>query len=153
MYVPRNRGKVVQHLPTKSPLAPNLTSTTHRPSHSSAAKFLTSRLYSKKRMISVLDAGTANHAPISERKKETGKMSAMSKYLLGLGPDPEIKVAGNKSEKKRSLLLQAQGVRKSGQSIRVPFLSLGCSSELTLRHNRCSYSIDNITVGESSSRS
>jgi hypothetical protein len=112
-----NSGKTLQHLPAISAIAPNLSSTTLRPSHSSATKFLTTRLYSKKRTIAVLDAGHANHQAPSERKKQKGAMSDMSKYLMGLGPDPELKQEGDKAGKKRSLLLQAQGMRKPASTL------------------------------------
>lgn len=106
-------GKTLQHLPTLSTSAPVLASSTSRPSHSSATKFLTNRLYSKKRAISVMDAGTANHAQPSERKKKKG-MSDESKFLLGLGPDPALSKGGpTKSDRDRSKLLQAEGMRKS----------------------------------------
>lgn len=111
-------GRTVQHLPGLSAAAPNLSSTTIRPSHSTAAKFVTNRLYSKKRVLAVLDAGKPRD-DTPEHKKKKG-MSDESKILLGMPVEAKGKEGpgSSKSDKKRSLLLQAEGRRvKSAQRL------------------------------------
>lgn len=105
----------MQHLSTISASTPNLSSETIRPSHSSAAKFLTNRLYSKKRVLTVLDAGKPKDDG-SERKRPKGGMSDESRILLGMpvANPGKSKVGSSKSDKKRSLLLQAEGRRTPG---------------------------------------
>ena len=106
----------MQHLSTISASTPNLSSETIRPSHSSAAKFLTNRLYSKKRVLSVLDAGKPKEDG-SERKRPKGGMSDESRILLGMtvANAGKAKAGSSKSDKKRSLLLQAEGRRTPGE--------------------------------------
>lgn len=119
--VPLNSGLTLQHLPSPSHTSHSLASTS-LPSHTSATKFLTNRLYSKKRVLSVLDAGKPRTAEESgrKRKKKGGGMSAESKALLGMGMDDGAKEKEEADEKernrKRSLLLQAEGKRKPGDS-------------------------------------
>ncbi|KAK4052138.1 hypothetical protein OIV83_002432 [Microbotryomycetes sp. JL201] len=111
-------GVTLQHLPSAAHKAQSLV-TTALPSHTSANKFITNRLYSKKRQLAVLDAGKPR--PSSERKrsktKSGGGMSEESKKLLGLGMDDgarEKEAAEEQARnKKRSLLLQAQGKRRN----------------------------------------
>ncbi|KAI5478802.1 hypothetical protein MNV49_004628 [Pseudohyphozyma bogoriensis] len=108
----------LQHLPT--PSQTSTLSSTSRPSHTSASKFLAHRLYSKKRVIAVVDAGRPKPVPEEsrKRKKKGGGMSAESKALLGMGMDDGSKQASEESaaeaekNRKKSLLLQAEGRRK-----------------------------------------
>ncbi|KAK4050537.1 hypothetical protein OIO90_005004 [Microbotryomycetes sp. JL221] len=110
----------MQHLPSSANKAQSL-ATTALPSHTSANKFITSRLYSKKRQLAVLDAGKPRTAERSDKKRKKSKsgggMSEESKKLLGLGMDDgsREKEAAEEKEKnrKRSLLLQAEGKRRS----------------------------------------
>ncbi|GAA6050543.1 hypothetical protein JCM3770_005592 [Rhodotorula araucariae] len=107
----------LQHLPTVSH-GPASLSSTALPSHTSATKFLTSRLYSKKRQVAVLDAGKADASQPRNPKKTKG-MSFESKVLLGLADPEDEDVAKEKERKrKRSLLLQAEGTRKSAATAR-----------------------------------
>lgn len=109
-------GRTVQHLAEITAAAPNLSSTSIRPSHSSAAKFVTDRLYSKKRVLAVLDAGKPKDEG-SERKRKKGGMSDESRILLGMPVEDagKPKFGSGKGDKKRSLLLQAEGRRKPGE--------------------------------------
>lgn len=109
----------LQHLSTPSHTSHSLASTS-LPSHTSATKFLTNRLYSKKRQLAVLDAGKPRTSEESGRKrKKKGGMSAESRALLGMGIDDGAKEKEDAAEKernrKRSLLLQAEGKRKPGE--------------------------------------
>ncbi|KWU42259.1 hypothetical protein RHOSPDRAFT_36208 [Rhodotorula sp. JG-1b] len=101
----------LQHLPTSSVGPASLSSTT-LPSHSSAAKFVAKRLYSKKRQVAVLDQGRPQHQDRNPKKQKG--MSLESKILLGLA-DPEDADSAKDKERRRkkSLLLQAEGQRKS----------------------------------------
>lgn len=114
-----HRDITLQHLPTASH-GPASLSSTALPSHTSATKFLTSRLYSKKRQVAVLDAGRTDNSQQRNPKKTKG-MSFESKVLLGLAdPEDENTEKDKERKRKRSLLLQAEGTRKSG----APRLSL-----------------------------
>ena len=109
-----NSDITLQHLPTSSVGPASLSSTT-LPSHSSAAKFVAKRLYSKKRQVAVLDQGRPQ---LQDRnpKKQKG-MSLESKILLGLADPEDAESAKDKERRrKKSLLLQAEGQRKSGMS-------------------------------------
>lgn len=117
----------VQHLPSPSHL-PSSLSRTALPSHTSATKFLTDRLYSKKRVIAVLDSSKrpVDDSGRKRRKKVGGGMSEESKALLGMGMDDGSKEKLNaetaqerEKGRKKSLLLQAQGTRKSGEFLAV----------------------------------
>ncbi|SCZ92031.1 BZ3500_MvSof-1268-A1-R1_Chr5-3g08292 [Microbotryum saponariae] len=115
----RQVGEVtIQHLVTTSRTPASL-ATTALPSHTSAAKFLTSRLYSTKRKVAVLDQGKPRPIPEDSRKRrKDGKkgMSKESKMLLGLGMDDGAKEVSEhemRRNKKRQLLLQAEGTRKA----------------------------------------
>ncbi|SGZ06579.1 BQ5605_C031g10954 [Microbotryum silenes-dioicae] len=115
----RQLGDVtIQHLVTTSRTPASL-ATTALPSHTSAAKFLTSRLYSTKRKVAVLDQGKPRPIPEDSRKRrKDGKkgMSRESKMLLGLGMDDGAKEVSEhemRRNKKRQLLLQAEGTRKA----------------------------------------
>ncbi|GAA5991491.1 hypothetical protein JCM10908_005729 [Rhodotorula pacifica] len=101
----------LQHLSTSS-VGPASLSSTSLPSHSSAAKFVAKRLYSKKRQVAVLDQGKPQHQDRNPKKQKG--MSLESKILLGLA-DPEDADAAKDKERRRkkSLLLQAEGQRKS----------------------------------------
>lgn len=139
-----NSDITLQHLPTSSVGPASLSSTT-LPSHSSAAKFVAKRLYSKKRQVAVLDQGRPQ---LQDRnpKKQKG-MSLESKILLGLA-DPEDADSAKDKERRRkkSLLLQAEGQRKSGMSsfsarvvARAPraALTVSCSSHSDCRATTC----------------
>ncbi|GAA6005314.1 hypothetical protein JCM10207_002935 [Rhodosporidiobolus poonsookiae] len=107
----------LQHLPGLSHGPASLTSTA-LPSHTSATKFLTNRLYSKKRQVAVLDAGRPA-GDKGKKQKTIGGMSYESRVLLGLEePEPESKKKDKERRRKRSLLLQAEGQRKSAPSAR-----------------------------------
>ncbi|GAA5849771.1 hypothetical protein JCM9279_002009 [Rhodotorula babjevae] len=107
----------LQHLPTVSH-GPASLSSTALPSHTSATKFLTSRLYSKKRQVAVLDAGRTDASQPRNPKKSKG-MSFESKVLLGLADPEDANVEKDKERKrKRALLLQAEGTRKSAETSR-----------------------------------
>ncbi|KAL8291699.1 hypothetical protein RQP46_001957 [Phenoliferia psychrophenolica] len=88
----RSVGSItLQHLPTPSSLTSTISSTT---STTSATKFVSARLFSKKRAVAVLDAGNPQprrgelEGESRKRKKGSGKgMSAESKALLGMGMD------------------------------------------------------------------
>ncbi|SCV72831.1 BQ2448_4368 [Microbotryum intermedium] len=115
----RQLGEVtIQHLASTSRTPASL-ATTALPSHTSATKFLTSRLYSTKRKVAVLDQGQPRPIPEDSRKRrKDGKkgMSKESKLLLGLGMDDGFKDLSDqevKRNKKRQLLLQAEGTRKA----------------------------------------
>lgn len=107
--------KVLQHLPdsTINPLAgmPVL-----HPASSSSNKFLRDRLYQpRKRALAVLDKGKG---PAPSAKKRKGQMSDESKRLLGLmDPKDEKEEAQKEQKRKKSLLLQAEGLRKARQSL------------------------------------
>lgn len=106
----------LQHLPSVAH-GPASLSSTALPSHTSAAKFVTSRLYSKKRQVAVLDAGRQDAASQPRNPKKVKGMSFESKVLLGLAdPADEDKEKDKEKKRKRSLLLQADGQRKSGAS-------------------------------------
>ncbi|KPV76690.1 uncharacterized protein RHOBADRAFT_51695 [Rhodotorula graminis WP1] len=107
----------LQHLPTVAH-GPASLSSTALPSHTSATKFLTSRLYSKKRQVAVLDAGRADASQPRNPKKSKG-MSFESKVLLGLADPEDANVEKDKERKrKKALLLQAEGTRKSAATAR-----------------------------------
>ncbi|GAA5892043.1 hypothetical protein JCM8208_001418 [Rhodotorula glutinis] len=107
----------LQHLPTVSH-GPASLSSTALPSHTSATKFLTSRLYSKKRQVAVLDAGRTDSSQPRNPKKSKG-MSFESKVLLGLADPEDANVEKDKERKrKKALLLQAEGTRKSAATSR-----------------------------------
>ncbi|BGP13134.1 hypothetical protein JCM10213v2_001053 [Rhodosporidiobolus nylandii] len=100
----------LQHLPGVSH-GPASLSSTSLPSHSSATKFLTQRLYSKKRQVAVLEAAKPQQA---KKQKMKGGMSMESRILLGLEEEePEAKKKEKERKRKRGLLLQAEGQRKS----------------------------------------
>ncbi|GAA5903415.1 hypothetical protein JCM6882_006542 [Rhodosporidiobolus microsporus] len=106
----------LQHLPGVS-TGPAALSSTALPSHTSATKFLASRLYSKKRQVAVLEAGR----PVQGAKKQKmkGGMSMESRILLGLeDEEDEGKKKEKEKKKKRGLLLTADGQRKSASSSR-----------------------------------
>lgn len=108
----------LQHLPSSS-TGPASLSSTALPSHTSATKFLTSRLYSKKRQVAVLDAGRPSPSAEANPKKQKrkGGMSLESRILLGLEDEESVDVAkGKEKRRKKSLLLQAEGQRKAGAS-------------------------------------
>ncbi|GAA6044006.1 hypothetical protein JCM8097_000191 [Rhodosporidiobolus ruineniae] len=93
-------------------------SSTALPSHTSATKFLTQRLYSKKRQVAVLEAGRQGSGD-AKKPKMKGGMSMESRILLGLEEEEDEDAKKQKErKKKRSLLLQADGQRKSAPSAR-----------------------------------
>ncbi|KAM0787918.1 hypothetical protein ACM66B_006125 [Microbotryomycetes sp. NB124-2] len=116
-------GVTLQHLPSAPHKAQSLASTA-LPSHTSANKFITNRLYSKKRQIAVLDAGKPRQSSERKRSKKQGGggMSEESKKLLGLGMDDGSRDKEAQDEKernrKRSLLLQAEGKRRNASLAR-----------------------------------
>ncbi|GAA5867785.1 hypothetical protein JCM1840_006692 [Sporobolomyces johnsonii] len=106
----------LQHLPTSS--GPTLTSASH-PSHTSATHFLSQRLYSKKRQVAVLDASRQERS--NPKKAKKGGLSAETRMLLGLDQGEKGSGESEKDKqrkKKRSLLLQAEGQRKSASAAR-----------------------------------
>lgn len=104
----------LQHLASNS-IGPASLSSTALPSHSSAAKFVAKRLYSKKRQVAVLDQGRPQNQERNPKKQKG--MSLESKILLGLADPEDAETAKEKERKrKKSLLLQAEGQRKSGMS-------------------------------------
>lgn len=113
----QSSGVTLQHLPAPSHKSASLATTAH-PSATSATKFLDSRLYSKKRKVAVLDAGKPR--PTSEtsgkKKKKTKGMSLESRILQSLGMDDGARDEDGQKERerKRKLLLQAEGKRKPG---------------------------------------
>ncbi|POY70786.1 hypothetical protein BMF94_6198 [Rhodotorula taiwanensis] len=101
----------LQHLSTSS-IGPASLSSTTLPSHSSAAKFVAKRLYSKKRQVAVLDQGRPQNQERNPKKQKG--MSLESKILLGLAdPEDANKAKDKERSRKKSLLLQAEGQRKS----------------------------------------
>ncbi|GAA5921423.1 hypothetical protein JCM1841_005813 [Sporobolomyces salmonicolor] len=109
-------GITLQHLPTSS--GPALTSASH-PSHTSATHFLSQRLYSKKRQVAVLDASRQERS--NPKKAKKGGLSAETRMLLGLDEGEKGSGESEKDKqkrKKRSLLLQAEGQRKSASTAR-----------------------------------
>ncbi|BGP53292.1 hypothetical protein JCM8202v2_000851 [Rhodotorula sphaerocarpa] len=104
----------LQHLASNS-IGPASLSSTALPSHSSAAKFVAKRLYSKKRQVAVLDQGRPQNQERNPKKQKG--MSLESKILLGLADPEDAETAKEKERKrKKSLLLQAEGQRKLGMS-------------------------------------
>lgn len=105
----------LQHI-AKS-VGPSLTSSAH-PSQTSATKFLNQRLYSKKRQVAVLASSVPQ--PNQERnpkKQKKGGLSLETRMLLGLDePEDLEKEKQKEKKKKKSLLLQAEGQRKSAAS-------------------------------------
>ncbi|GAA5957333.1 hypothetical protein JCM3765_000425 [Sporobolomyces pararoseus] len=105
----------LQHVSTS--IGPSLTSAAH-PSQTSATKFLNKRLYSKKRQVAVLASSISQ--PNQERnpkKQKKGGLSLETRMLLGLDePEDLEKEKQKEKKKKKSLLLQAEGQRKSAAS-------------------------------------
>ncbi|GAA5978951.1 hypothetical protein JCM5350_004187 [Sporobolomyces pararoseus] len=105
----------LQHVSTS--IGPSLTSAAH-PSQTSATKFLNQRLYSKKRQVAVLASSIPQ--PNQERnpkKQKKGGLSLETRMLLGLDePEDLEKEKQKEKKKKKSLLLQAEGQRKSAAS-------------------------------------
>ncbi|KAK4698590.1 hypothetical protein P7C70_g7684, partial [Phenoliferia sp. Uapishka_3] len=114
----------LQHLPSPSNLS-SLSSTSTIPS---STKFISARLYSKKRAVAVLDAGNPQprrgelEGESRKRSKKSGKgMSEESKKLLGMGMDDGAKAVSEEEkrrERKRTLLGQAEGRRKAATHAR-----------------------------------
>ncbi|GAA5895011.1 uncharacterized protein JCM6883_002289 [Sporobolomyces salmoneus] len=105
----------LQHV--ASSIGPALTSSAH-PSQTSATKFLNQRLYSKKRQVAVLASSAPQ--PNQERnpkKQKKGGLSLETRMLLGLDEPEDLEKEKQKEKrKKKSLLLQAEGQRKSAAS-------------------------------------
>ncbi|GAA6064055.1 hypothetical protein JCM10212_006791 [Sporobolomyces blumeae] len=114
----------LQHVSTST--GPALTSAAH-PSATSATKFLSDRLYSKKRQVAVLASSVPQ--PNQERnpkKQKKGGLSLETRLLLGLDePEDAEKEKQREKKKKRSLLLQAEGQRKAPASRPVSALRRG----------------------------
>lgn len=106
----------LQHVSTS--IGPSLTSSAH-PSKTSATKFLSERLYSKKRQVAVLASSVPQ--PNQERnpkKQKKGGLSLETRMLLGLDEPEDLEKEKQKEKrKKKSLLLQAEGQRKPGASL------------------------------------
>ncbi|GAA5832317.1 hypothetical protein JCM3766R1_002379 [Sporobolomyces carnicolor] len=105
----------LQHVSTS--IGPSLTSSAH-PSKTSATKFLSERLYSKKRQVAVLASSVPQ--PNQERnpkKQKKGGLSLETRMLLGLDEPEDLEKEKQKEKrKKKSLLLQAEGQRKPAAS-------------------------------------
>lgn len=118
-----NRSRTLQHLPTSSFLPTSL-STTILPSHTSATKFLTNRLYSKKRALAVSTVNQTRDIPSGRKRDKKGKtgMSDESKILLGIpltgGSKGKNGEEDEGKKRKRGLLLQAEGRRRSSECLK-----------------------------------
>lgn len=134
----------LQHLPAVNSLTPAISSTS---TVTTATKFVSARLFSKKRAVAVLDAGNPQprrgelEGESRKRKKGAGKgMSAESKALLGMGMDDGSKKTSEdeqRRERKRTLLNQAEGKRKAGESPSQIVRSRASSSARSLGRGPC----------------
>ncbi|GAA5924392.1 uncharacterized protein JCM15063_005626 [Sporobolomyces koalae] len=126
----------LQHV--TSSIGPSLTSAAH-PSQTSATKFLNQRLYSKKRQVAVLASSAPQ--PNQERnpkKQKKGGLSLETRMLLGLDEPEDLEKEKQKEKrKKKSLLLQAEGRRRSPASR--PISAVGRAAKPSANFARSSY--------------